>query len=117
MRKARAEPARAFVATAQNPSPLRAQLAFGLAWTAEWAFTVAIGVVAFRDGGGAAVGAVVFIRMAPAAVLAPVGTALADRSPATASCSGRASSAPPRPSPRQRCSRPPDRTWRSTRLR
>jgi len=74
-----ADSARAFSATARNPSLLRAQLAYGAAWTAEWAFTVAIGVVAFRDGGAAAVGVVAFVRMAPAAVLAPLGTALADR--------------------------------------
>jgi MFS family permease len=73
--------ARAFSATARNPSLLRAQLAFGAVWTAEWAFTVAIGVLAFRDGGAEAVGVVVFARMAPAAVLAPFGTALADRVP------------------------------------
>ena len=54
MRKRLAGSARAFSATAHNPSLLRAQLAFGAAWTAEWAFTVAIGVVAFRDGGAAA---------------------------------------------------------------
>jgi MFS family permease len=70
---------RAFSATARNPGLLRAQLAFGAAWTAEAAFTVALSVVAFRDGGAAAVGLVVFIRTAPAALLAPIGTAFADR--------------------------------------
>ncbi|HEX2127381.1 MAG TPA: cyclic nucleotide-binding domain-containing protein [Thermoleophilaceae bacterium] len=54
-------------------------MAFGATWTAEWAFTVALGVVAFRDGGATAVGVVAFVRMAPAALLAPFGTALADR--------------------------------------
>src|SRR5215208_7103443 len=73
--------ARAFSETARNPSLLRAQLAFGAAWTAEWAFMVAIGVVAFRDGGAAAVGVVAFVRMAPSALLAPLGTTLADRFP------------------------------------
>ena len=81
MRKRLAASARAFSATARNPSLLRAQLAFGATWTAEWAFTVAIAVVAFRDGGAAAVGLVAFVRMAPAAVLAPFGTTLADRFP------------------------------------
>jgi hypothetical protein len=51
MGKRLAESARAFSATARNPSLPRAQLAFGAGWTAEWAFMVAIGVVAFRDGG------------------------------------------------------------------
>jgi MFS family permease len=72
---------RAFAATARNPSLLRAQLAFGAAWTAEWAFTVALGVAAFQDGGATAVGVVAFVRMAPSALLAPLGTAFADRVP------------------------------------
>src|SRR5215472_3566403 len=71
--------ARPFALTARNPSLLRAQLAFGVAWTADWAFTVALGVVAFRAGGATAVGVVGFLRMAPSAVLVPVGTAFADR--------------------------------------
>jgi MFS family permease len=81
MGKRLAESAQAFSATARNTSLLRAQLAFGAAWTAEWAFTVALGVVAFRDGGATAVGVVAFVRMAPSAFLAPLGTALADRLP------------------------------------
>jgi hypothetical protein len=51
MRKRLAESARAFSATARNRSLLRAELAFGASWTAEWAFMVAQGVVAFRAGG------------------------------------------------------------------
>jgi MFS family permease len=81
MRQRLEESARAFSATARNPSLLRAQLAFGAAWMAEWAFMVAIGVVAFRDGGATAVGVVAFVRMAPSVLLAPVGTAFADRFP------------------------------------
>jgi MFS family permease len=81
MRRRLEESARAFSATARNPSLLRAQLAFGAAWMAEWAFMVAIGVVAFRDGGATAVGVVAFVRMAPSVLLAPVGTAFADRFP------------------------------------
>jgi len=70
---------RAFALMAGNPSLLRAQLAFGVAWTADWAFTVALGVVAFRNGGAAAVGVIGFLRMAPSALLVPVGAAFADR--------------------------------------
>src|SRR5918995_1178605 len=81
MRNRLADSARAFSANARNPSLLRSQLAYGTAWTAEWAFTVAIGVVAFRDGGVTAVGVVAFVRMAPSAFLAPLGTTLADRFP------------------------------------
>jgi MFS family permease len=79
IRKWLRDAARAFVATARNRDLRRAQLSFGATWTAEWAFTVALGVVAFRDGGAAAVGIVAFIRLAPSAVLAPFGTALGDR--------------------------------------
>jgi MFS family permease len=60
---------------------LRAQLSFGATWTAEAAFTAAIGVVAFDDGGVSAVGVVVFARLAPTAVFTPLGTAFADRFP------------------------------------
>jgi MFS family permease len=74
-----ARSAEALSTTARNSSLRRAQLAFGATWTGEWAFTVALGVVAFRDGGATAVGVVGFVRMAPAAILSPVGTALADR--------------------------------------
>jgi MFS family permease len=81
LRKRFAESSRAFAATTRNRSLLRAQLAFGAVWTAEWAFTVGIGVVAFRDGGAEAVGLVAFVRIAPSAVLAPFGTTLADRFP------------------------------------
>ena len=41
---------------------------------------VALGVIAFREGGASAVGVVAFARMAPAFLLTPLGTALADRS-------------------------------------
>jgi MFS family permease len=81
VRKRLAASGRAFSATARNPGLLRAQLAFGAAWTSEAAFTVALGVVAFRDGGAEAVGVVAFLRTAPSALLAPVGTAFADRFP------------------------------------
>jgi MFS family permease len=81
VRKRLAASGHAFSATARNPSLLRVQLAFGAAWTAEAAFTVAIGVVAFRDGGALAVGLLAFARIAPAALIAPVGTAFADRFP------------------------------------
>ena len=60
---------------------VRALLSFGFAFTAEWAFTVAIGLVAFADGGAVAVGLVGLFRLLPAALLAPVITAYADRMP------------------------------------
>src|SRR4051794_24843188 len=48
-------------------------------WAGESAFMVALGVLAFRDGGVAAVGAVTAARMAPAALLAPFLATMADR--------------------------------------
>jgi predicted MFS family arabinose efflux permease len=64
-----------------NRALVRALLSFGLAFTAEWAFTVAIGLVAYADGGAVAVGVVGLVRLLPAALLAPVITAYADRMP------------------------------------
>ena len=57
----------------------RAQLSYLGAWTAEWAFTVALGIVAYRDGGATAVGLVGLVRMLPATVLGPVLAPVADR--------------------------------------
>src|SRR3954447_18610624 len=71
--------ARAFSLNARSRNLRRAQLSFAAAWTAEWTLTVVLGVVAYRDGGATAAGVVTFIRIAPAAVIAPLGTALADR--------------------------------------
>jgi len=73
--------AESFAVNLANPNLRRAQLSFAAAWTGEWTLTVALSVVAFRDGGPAAVGAVAFLRLVPAAILSPVGTALADRFP------------------------------------
>ena len=64
-----------------NRALVRSLLSFGFAFTAEWAFTVAIGLVAFADGGALAVGLVGLLRLVPAAVLAPVIATYADRLP------------------------------------
>ena len=69
----------AFTSNARNPNLRKAQLSFLGAWTAEWAFTVALGIVAYRDGGAAAVGMVGLLRMVPSALLAPLLSPLADR--------------------------------------
>lgn len=69
----------AFISNARNPNLRRAQLSFLGAWTAEWAFTVALAIVAYRDGGATAVGLVGLLRMAPSAVVAPLLSPLADR--------------------------------------
>jgi MFS family permease len=57
----------------------RAQISFAAMWAGESAFMVALAVVAFHDGGVAAVGAVTAARMAAAALLAPFLATLADR--------------------------------------
>jgi hypothetical protein len=64
--------AAAFASNAVNGNLRRAQLSFLGAWTAEWAFTVALGIVAYRDGGATAVGLVGLLRMVPSAVVAPL---------------------------------------------
>ena len=62
-----------------RPQLRRAELAFLWALTAEWALTVALGVVAFDDGGAAGVGLIAVARMIPSALGTPVMTAFADR--------------------------------------
>ncbi|HET7690654.1 MAG TPA: MFS transporter [Nocardioidaceae bacterium] len=64
-----------------NGTLARAQLSFGAAFSAEWAFTVGIGLVAFADGGATAVAVVGVLRMLPAALLAPTLAGFADRVP------------------------------------
>jgi MFS family permease len=73
-----ASAASAFVINARNPDLRRAQLSFLGAWTAEWAFTVGLGIVAYLDGGATAVGLVGILRMAPSAIVAPLMSPLAD---------------------------------------
>src|SRR5215218_6597298 len=67
-------------AVLRQPQLRRAELAFAATLTADWILTVALSVVAFEDGGAAAVGAVGVARMLPAALGTPVLAALADRS-------------------------------------
>ncbi|HSV41746.1 MAG TPA: MFS transporter, partial [Nocardioidaceae bacterium] len=64
-----------------NGTLARAQLSFGAAFTAEWAFTVGIGLVAYADAGATAVALVGVLRMLPAALLAPTLAGYADRVP------------------------------------
>jgi predicted MFS family arabinose efflux permease len=62
-----------------RPSLRRALLAYALACAGDAAFTVTIGVVAFREGGAAAVGLVALLRMLPSALGSAFLTAYADR--------------------------------------
>ncbi len=78
-RRRLAEAGAAFTSNWRNPNLRRAQLSFLGAWTAEWAFTVALGVVAYNDGGALALGLVGLLRMVPSALLAPLLSPFADR--------------------------------------
>jgi hypothetical protein len=71
--------ARAFAVNLRSAALRRAQLSFGAMWASEWAVTVAVSVVAYRDGGPAAVALVAVLRMLPAAIVAPFAATLADR--------------------------------------
>lgn len=69
----------AFATNLRSRDLRRAQISFGAAWTSEWALTVGLGIVAFRDGGAGAVGLVALIRLLPGAVAGPFLATLADR--------------------------------------
>jgi MFS family permease len=71
--------ARAFAVNLHSATLRRAQVSFGVMWAAEWGATVAVSVVAYRDGGAAAVALVAVARMVPAAIVAPFAATLADR--------------------------------------
>ncbi len=64
---------------ARDPVLRAAQASFAFAWLADWAVTVGIGIVAYRDAGSLGVGLIGVARMLPAAVIAPFASALADR--------------------------------------
>ncbi len=65
----------------RNAALVRALLSFGGAYTAEWAFTVGISLVAYADGGVVAVGLVGLLRLVPAAIFAPAVATYSDRLP------------------------------------
>lgn len=69
----------AFAENVRSRDLRRAQLSFGSAWASEWAFTIGLSIVAFRDGGATAVGLVALLRLAPSAVAGPFAATLADR--------------------------------------
>ncbi len=70
----------AFAVMAHNHNLARMQFSFGAAWTAEWAFTVALGVLAFRNGGRSPRSAwSASCAWRPPALLAPLASTLADR--------------------------------------
>ncbi|MDQ3874826.1 MAG: MFS transporter [Actinomycetota bacterium] len=68
-----------YAAVARSENLRRSQLAWAGAVTAEWAFFVGLGVLAFDEGGTLAVGLMWLIRMLPAALIAPFASLLGDR--------------------------------------
>src|SRR5215218_11451413 len=64
-----------------NPNLRRLQLAFGGQIVGQYAYSIAVSVYAFQQGGAAAVGIVNFVRLMVAAVIAPFAASLADRFP------------------------------------
>ena len=69
----------ALAVSVRNPHIRRAEVAWGLANTAEWAHFVAFGVFAYEQGGAAAVGVAGLVRLLPAAIVAPFAASLGDR--------------------------------------
>ena len=69
----------ALAVSVRNPHIRRAEVAYGLANTAEWAHFVAFGVFAYEQGGASAVGIAGLVRLLPAAIVAPFAASLGDR--------------------------------------
>jgi MFS family permease len=65
----------------RNRSLRRALVAFLLFNTQEYAVWVAVAVYAFQQGGAGEAGAVLVLQLVPAAIVAPLGSVLADRMP------------------------------------
>ena len=62
-----------------NTNLRRVELAWGAVIAAEWAHFVALGIFAYAEGGASAVGIAGLVRMLPAAIIAPLASALGDR--------------------------------------
>jgi MFS family permease len=73
------EAGRSFSTVFRNPNLRRLELAWGISFTGEWAFVIALAVYAYDAGGALGVGLVGLIRMLPAAVVAPFVALLGDR--------------------------------------
>jgi MFS family permease len=64
-----------------NRNLRRMQLALAGSSVGQWAYSIALGVYAYEVGGADLVGVAAFVRILPAAVLAPFAAVLADRYP------------------------------------
>jgi MFS family permease len=78
------ESAAAFRGAFSNPALRRLQLAGAGSVMGQWAYSVALAVYAYEQGGAKAVGLVTLIRTIPAAISAPFTSTLADRLPRVA---------------------------------
>ena len=65
--------------TFRNPDLRRLQVAWSLAWVADWAYLVALGIFAYERGGAVAVGVAGVVRLGPAAIVALFASLLGDR--------------------------------------
>jgi MFS family permease len=74
-----ADSRRAIAGVFRNPSLRRLNLALVGSVVGDWAFSVALGVYAFRNGGPTALGIISVVRYTTMAMLAPVLAVLADR--------------------------------------
>ena len=63
----------------RNPDLRRVELAWGASITGEWLHFIALGVFAYEVGGALGVGVIGFVRMLPAAAIAPFAAYLGDR--------------------------------------
>src|SRR2546427_12821101 len=74
-----AETMRGLATVFRSPNLRRLQTAWSLAWVADWAYLVGLGIFAYERGGSVAVGVAGVVRLAPAAVVAPFASLLGDR--------------------------------------
>jgi MFS family permease len=73
------ETLRSLATTFRNANLRRLQEAWSLAWIADWAYLVALGIFAYERGGAVAVGVAGLVRLVPAAFVALFASLLGDR--------------------------------------
>jgi predicted MFS family arabinose efflux permease len=73
------EPVGALVEVFRNPNLRRIQLAWAGSIVGQFAFSVALAVYSYQQGGATVVGLVIVARMVPAAIVAPLAAIVADR--------------------------------------
>lgn len=81
VRRAVGGPVAALRSTAADPRLVRLQLAWAAVMIASWVSTVSLSVVAYADGGSAAVALAVLARTVPGIVVGPLVGGLVDRFP------------------------------------